>query len=582
MAHPRRDFWLRAAAVLLLRGVPACALDRDQYFYSDIFTPFFSAEPAAGGKTLFKTRRPGSAAGQEFVEPKPENTTRVFVVGGSIANVFLSVRREPEVRLDRVLARAFPGRSFEVIDCGMSGYDSYRESLVLEEVLARRPDAVIVMTGNNEAYGEGQVNRLLRGVFRGLSRSAAFRALRGRFIRKLAAHGPRMPDNSQLARARWLEAFEGNLRGMARAAKSAGIPIVLCALPVNFQDIPPEGELPLDDIDFLRGFEALARADVPAALAHLRRHARAAPQEPFGRYYAAKSWEALGGYKQARASYWAALERDRLVRCSPSANNVIRRVAREEGAALADIEAAFLSAAPRGLLGREMFLDDVHWHLECNRLADRAVLSALLALAQEGWTGLGPRDAWNAAAIKAAESFCAADRVRLDPELRRQIDEKRLLYAVGAVLDSRALRASRGGPRRFSERALAFFDMILSGDKETVLRLGRRKDSLSGKLEANIWSEQRARDFEAAWPEVLMHAGESLRRRRLYREAVSLFDQALALAPALRRARVFRAAAFGALRRKQRALADLEPLASDAGLPEARFFFDEMARPGKL
>jgi len=578
----RLSLWVGAAAWLLFSH-PVWAGDRERYFYSDIFTPFFSAAPTADGKRLYKPRRQGSASGQQFVEPKPGGTTRLFVVGGSIANVFLSVRREPETRLDRVLERAFPGRRFEVIDCGMPGYDSYRESLVLEQVLARRPDAVILLTGNNEAYGEGEVNWLLRGTFRSLSRWAAFRAARGAFIKRFISGRPRMPDSSQTARERWLASFAGNLTGMARAAKSAGIPLVLCTLPVNSQDIPPEDEwsLPMGDRRFLEAFEALVRGDYPAARDRFRVIVQAAPQQPWGRYYLAKSWEALGRFAEARAAYAAALDRDRLTRCSPSANAVIRRIAAQEGAGLADLEGAFLSAAPHGLLGRAMFVDDVHWHLEYNRLADRAMLASLLSLAQMGWPGLGPRSGWDPGSLAAAERFCAADRVRIDGELRRQIADKRLLYAVSAVLDLPAGPLPGRGPRRFSERALAFLDMLLSDDRSLVLGLGGREDWLRDRLQHDFLDADRRQTLEARWPAVLMHAGEACRRRRLYREAVAFFDQALALRPTAKVARLYRAAAQLALHRKRLARPDLAALIDgQREFPEADYFRDLADSPG--
>jgi hypothetical protein len=506
-------------AILLLGSAFAAQSDRDRYFYSDIFTPFFVCAPARDGQRLCRPGRPGAPAGQEFLEPKPRDTVRVFVVGGSIANIFLSTRREPEVRLDRVLAQALPGRRFEAIDCGMSGYDSYRESLVLEEVLEHRPDAVILMSGNNEAYGEATVDRFFRGIFLGLSRFALFRAARNAFLKRTVSRQGQMPDSSPASRRRWLEAFEENLRNMVRMAKGSRVPIVLCTLPVNFQDIPPEDDMPPAGSGFAAAREALARRDFKDAAARFELITKAEPLRPLGHYYLAKALAGEGRLKEARAAYMAALERDRLSRCSPSANAVIRRIAQAEGAALADIETEFLSAAPAGLLGRAQFLDDVHWHLEYNRLADRAVLSALKVLAHGGWHGLGLAGSWDMGALAKAERFCAADRIRIDPDNQRRINEQRLLYAISLALDAHA--AKRWRPERLSERALAFFDMVLGEEKSLVVDLGGRKGWVKDRLASNFFGTERVADFEAAWPTVLDHADEACRRAGLPRDGLN-------------------------------------------------------------
>ena len=48
------------AALAVLAAPRADALDRQRYFYSDVFTAFFSSAAAPGGGTVFAPRREGA------------------------------------------------------------------------------------------------------------------------------------------------------------------------------------------------------------------------------------------------------------------------------------------------------------------------------------------------------------------------------------------------------------------------------------------------------------------------------------------------------------------------------------------
>jgi hypothetical protein len=120
------------------------------YWYVDIYKPFFVKKKADDGSVFLVSQRPRSRR-SSFPKRKLPQTTRVFVLGGSVAAQYDSdEQRSHDWTLRRVLETAFPGKRFEVIHCGMGGYDIYREDLIFQEILRYEPDIVVLLSGNNE------------------------------------------------------------------------------------------------------------------------------------------------------------------------------------------------------------------------------------------------------------------------------------------------------------------------------------------------------------------------------------------------------------------------------------------------
>lgn len=540
MRRPRSHPILFALLFAPLAAAGLRAGGMDDYLYSQIRTPFFEKR---GDR--YVASRPGAPEGS-FSAEKPKDVFRVFTVGGSIANVFMcgdwGFGPEHPTRLDRILRDAF-GVKAEALNCGMGAYDSYRVLMVLKEVLGYDPDLIVVLSGNNEPYGEGMAPAHLREPARRIGGNRFLRWLRDRAGSLMGRRHAEAPSGGSPAadlRARRLENYEANLRAMARAAEKKGVPIVLATLPVNFRDMPPESP-PRPSAALAAGIEHLIRGEHAAARRRLEAHAAAHPADPHGAYYLGRALEAEGSFGGARESYLRAVELDRPVRCRPSFNAVIRKVAAEEGALLADVEKAFHSRAQNGLLGSMMFIDGVHWHAERNGIAAAAVLEAVAGLAKTGKAGLGDPAKWEPARLRELGARLFSDHASFSPARRAQVHEIWTLYAVAAVLDVRT-GALPWRPERDAlyEKALAFFDLLLIGDPSIVRALPGGRDEIRAEISAHRWTRDRAQGFADAWPSVLAHAGEACRRRGLRAEAVRLFDAALALDPSLKPARAGR------------------------------------------
>jgi tetratricopeptide (TPR) repeat protein len=432
--------------------------DSIRYLHRDVRIPFFRKDGAS-----WVPARPRSTA-KAFAAKKPAGRRRIFIVGESVAQRFT----------DAALASAFPP-PVEVVNAGMGGYDSERVAGVLDDALEHEPDLVVVLAGNNDAptapvwYPAWRLNQTLR-------RLRLWRLAQDR-LRPRAT--PAVVDRDRLD-AR----FEANLRRMARAARAKHVPVVFCTLPVNERDWPPNGELPLGAPEFFDGWQALQEGKTKGAIAHLRRFTKDSPRDPMGHFWLGK---ALG----SREEDLAALEMNWPDRCTPRRNDIIRRVAKEEGARLADLDAYVRARAPGGAPGWEAFLDGVHWRPEFD-----APFSALIAGEAPGAPPAPPAGE----AIKG--------------------------YALHALSD--AMQAQlENDPPILSEQAVAELQRARSLDPRELKRLLKSREAAAQALAENPWTAFLSARTPELWTGALVHAGEARWRDGARKEALALFHEAV-------------------------------------------------------
>ena len=348
---------IRAAAVAaLLAASPAFAGAQDpawlRYYFSDVFEPFFAPDPADPAR--LRSRRPGSAD-QSFSARKPAGGVRVFLIGGSIARIALDGPNPGN--LQSALEAALPGRAVEVVNCGMSGYDSYREALVEQEVLGYGPDALVLMTGHNEFLSSKPPPVWIAKASERLSRWKAYRALAGSLNHRPADRPERRAERDR--------AFAENLRRNLREAGRRGVAVAALEPPLNYRDGPADTPAPYREPDFLKGWLAYAAGDCPKALAAWRAAAPRGAGAALARFYGARCRDrardplAMAAYEQALAAD------DASARCGGTCRRTLRRLASEEGAVIAEADRAFREAALPAAPGLEHFDDLVHWKPRC-------------------------------------------------------------------------------------------------------------------------------------------------------------------------------------------------------------------------
>jgi tetratricopeptide (TPR) repeat protein len=351
------------APLLLLLGVEAALRLAGIGALEPLFIPVPKAEghlqpnPAAVQRFFPDPRRAPEVSIDTtwFPAEKAPGTLRIFVQGESSAAGFPYGRwASPAALLQQRLQRAYPEREVEVINTGMAAVTSYVLLDFAEEILAQRPDAVVIYTGHNEFLGIGGVGsslasasspalartiatlrrlHLYRALERGLGSLGTgadpLAARDGTLMSKVAAERS-IPLGSPLYE-RGLGQFRGNLDRLLARYQAAGIPVFIGTLASNERDQAP-----------------FASGDDPADSARAR-------------FERGRALEAAGDYAAARAEYLAAKDRDELrFRAPEDFNQVIRAVAEARGATVVDVQGALAAASSNGIIGAGLMLEHVH------------------------------------------------------------------------------------------------------------------------------------------------------------------------------------------------------------------------------
>ncbi len=431
----------------------------------DLSKPFFALTPDPdGGLAAAPGRR--LAHPFSFKLPKPAGTYRVFVLGESAAGI-LGAGKDYET----ILARALGKPRVEIVNAGMAAYNSSLIAPVLDEALRLEPDLLVLLSGNNESLRRsvcpGAVPELERRM----------NVLRAR-VKSLS-----MPARAAEA-AVSVGAHEERLRGMARAAAAAGVPLVICTLPANLRDHAPAGS---PSPETLKGLDLLGAGRHEAALAAF---GKAPAGEALALFYSGRALEALGRGEAARAGYEAALENDEDdSRCSAARNAMLRRVAAGERACLADLEKAFSGLAAGGITGGAQLADGVHWFGRYNGF----VYGEIGAAAARCLTG---------AAAGPATAPAKADRRK----------EFRLLFSYAAAELYERARAGAGRREPLSERAIVNLERLRAMDKARLRRALLDEKNSGGELLDSPWHANLLRDSAAWRPAMLLNAAEMYSR----------------------------------------------------------------------
>lgn len=318
-----------------------------------------------------------------FREEKPANGFRVFFQGESSAQGFPYLHgAAPSRMLERWLEARLPGREVEVVNTAFTAVSSYVLLDQADQVIAQRPDAVLIYTGHNEYYGvfgAGAAGRVGRSP--GLVRLyLALRRLRLVQLTENVFGGGAGPDRGDapaaapnggpnadaprsvmalmsgdqhvpLGSARFeagVAQFRSNLGALLAKYRSAGVPVFVGTLVSNERDQPP----------FVS--EGADRAD-----AH---------------YARARALEAGGDTAAARPEYQAAKDGDALRFRAPEAmNRVIREEAARYGATVVESQAAVERASPGGVPGATLILEHLHPNVAGYAVIARAFYDALAA-----------------------------------------------------------------------------------------------------------------------------------------------------------------------------------------------------------
>ena len=316
-----------------------------------------------------------------FARQKPANGYRIFVMGESATAGFPYPGNVAFSRiLQKRLADAFPDRVIEVVNVAVTATNTYALVDFIDEILAQKPDAILIYAGHNEFYGAlGAASTISLGRFEPhlraylwLRRLRVFQAMENGLTRLEGQNAAptggkaqgdpglgftlmgRMSDKADilLGGPTYLKArnqFDANLRTVLAKAKSAGIPVVLSELVSNQRDQVP--------------FASVAAGALPGA------------DEVFRE---ARALEEKGSYDQARDAYARAKDLDVLrFRAPEEFNDIIHRLAGEFDVPVVPMKSYFEAASPHGLVGSTLILEHLHPNVEGQLLMSEAFLHTL-------------------------------------------------------------------------------------------------------------------------------------------------------------------------------------------------------------
>jgi lysophospholipase L1-like esterase len=329
-------------------------------------------------------------APEAFAAVKGPTTFRVFCLGESTTAGFPFDCQVPFPRqLQFLLNRADPGRTFEVINTGISAMSSTTVLDLLPEILDARPDLLILYLGHNEfygAYGAGSadVSPGVGGLSRFMLRLQRFRVVGlvswamtrlgkgadvgadGATLMGAMVHDADIPVGSEpFVRAH--EVFRENYRQILAMARDHGVPVLASTIFSNVVDQPPMQRRGGTDVESMRGAllaharQMPPRADAGDLVGALARETGRDSTDAEVWFAAGRSADERGDSVMARACLYGAKERDALrFRASEEINRIIREVGAQEGAFVVDMQAEFARRSRHGLIGSELLSDHLH------------------------------------------------------------------------------------------------------------------------------------------------------------------------------------------------------------------------------
>ena len=391
--------------ILAVFGVSPMRFERDPYVGFSAHVPLFVSHrdlmvTAENKRRIFNY--------QQFPATKAKNAYRIFCIGGSTTYGHPYTDSTSFCGwLRAMLPRADPLRSWELINCGGVSYASYREALLMEELVKYQPDLFIILTGHNEfleqrTYGELKRRpEIVRDADLLLSKTRSYSALK-RVLQKDAAAvlstevdaildhtvGPQAYHRDEQLRQRILEHFRFNLTRMVDIARSAGAEVILVTPAVNLRNCAPfksehrAGITPAETAEWQKlvrhATQQHRTTNWAEAVSALQQATRIDPRFADGHYLLAHALWELKRFDEARAAFRRALDEDVCpLRALPEMTAAMREVAAQQRVKLVDFTRLLETKSPYGVPGDDWFLDHVHPTIEGHRILAAALLESI-------------------------------------------------------------------------------------------------------------------------------------------------------------------------------------------------------------
>jgi len=292
-----------------------------------------------------------------FDAEKKSNAFRVFVLGGSSAAgyPFSPLGSFSRYVRDR-LTLLYPLSKIEVVNISMTAVNSYTVLDLFPGVLEQKPDLILIYAGHNEYYGALGVgsmeslgtSRKMVNLLLYLNRFKTVELLRNtiQWVMKLFSGNNELQSGtlmSRMAKDQYIgfatetfndgiSQFEGNIQDVLDMAKEKNVPVILSTLVSNLKDQFP--------------FISIKTKNFP----------------PADKIYNQAKYElSFGNYRVADSLFRFAKDLDGLrFRAPEKINRVITSLSREYKFPLVNLDSAFSSISPDGIIGSNLVTDHLH------------------------------------------------------------------------------------------------------------------------------------------------------------------------------------------------------------------------------
>lgn len=476
-----------------------------KYAYGDIYKKLYKKK-LKNGQYVYSSQRQYFSDYKDFPVAKSPDSIRIFFIGGSVCYDWAENTTLP---VDLI-----PGKKLEIINACMPGYDSYRVKIIAKEIMNYDPDLVVLLSGNNEYYSQQGINLKAYYSDKFLTRFWLLRTFKKHFsgINKEVEFN-RTPNENKL-----YFNYENNIRNIAVAANDKNIPIVLCTLPLNVTGSVPDIPMPINK-QFIRGKNFLDNGYYEKAITYLNEFRKHNPGNLFGNYFLGRAYEKHGEHKEAKVRYSAAQNLMISFDTSNSMKNeIVRKIAKEEGDGLFDLEEVFFKISPNGLTDYKQFRDHCHIWEEYLPFLDRSFIETVIKNNK-----INSKFLDSSKGIEKLQEYAA----NITSLTFKEITENEKNWRI---ITSHAVFNSIQANNRFSERSLLFFEALFLMDPSSLWNIQYAKKEIKAFLSEDPYSRETILHdnlFDENWTRVLAHVGETYRIMQKYQEALVYFNQSI-------------------------------------------------------
>lgn len=478
---------------------------------------------------------------------KSAGVYRIFVFGESAA------QGDPEPTygfsryLDVLLDERYPDTEFEVICVAMTAINSHVILPIARECARLEGDLWVIYMGNNEMIGPFGAGTVFGAKAPGLGFVRTSLALKKTRLGQLMANIVSRPGSKSQAPEKWgginmfkenplrhddparlraYENFEGNLKDILEVGQKAGVPIILSTVGSNLKDCSPFESLHREDLDaseksewkrlFQEGRKLEQTGNYEEALRLYSDAAMIDPEFAELQFRMGTCQLALGRSEQARQAFVHARDYDALaVRADTRINRIlIDAMHGNEQLHGIDVTEALAVQSPKGIPGKELFNEHVHYTVEGNYTLARLIADQVITLLPpeilepqtENWLDHEESNRWLALTVWDQLRLWNAEEVRVNTmpfisQTGNRANKEHILVKKKAIL-GRITKITA-----LQDRQL--YDSALVRTPEDTLLIGNYAQFLDGMgmTEESIEQAERFRTLlPNAWTEYYMGA----------------------------------------------------------------------------